>query len=179
MSFYVFSKRFTAIYQKNSELRRNCGHHWLPTSNYVNLLRLRISLWVLLEIRGQVELAPVCLQWVPVSMYIFSTIVISLVTEGIVMTDKFGCWQIPQNNCLIRGVKAIMGRRAKTLEFAPLKKLYISSSAPQGELQHTFSNKAHVFLCRRWKGLGEWQGTIVNPAGGDSNYTYCSRCSLF
>lgn len=85
-------------------------------------LRLRISLWVLLEISGQVELASVCLQWVPVSMYVFSTIVISLVPEGIVVTDKFGCWQIPQNNCLIRGVKAIMGRRAKTLEFAPLTK---------------------------------------------------------
>lgn len=90
MSFYVFSKRFTAIYQENSELRRV----WALLTTDFKLhkpLRLRISLWVLLEISGQVELSSVCLQWVPVSMYIFSTIVISLVPEGIVVTDKFGC----------------------------------------------------------------------------------------
>lgn len=46
------------------------------------------------------------------------------------------------------------------------------------EMYVSFPNKAHIALCKRWQGLGQWQGTTVNQSGGDSNYTYCSRSSV-
>lgn len=63
---------------------RNCEHYWLPTLNYINLFKTQNG------DQGSSGVGPVCLQWVTVSMFIFCTIVISLVPEGIVVTDKFG-----------------------------------------------------------------------------------------